>query len=258
MKKLLISLTLAVTSICWITPVKKTQAIYQLTVYHFKDSVQEKILDTYLEQALLPALHKLNYKQVGVFKSWANDTSAVKKIYVLVAGKSMDELSGIKDKLAKDAAYLEQGKTYLDAVYTSAPYSRMETIYLKAFSLAPELAIPSLKGPKTERVYELRSYESATEKIFRNKVHMFNEGGEIALFKRLNFNAAFYSEVIAGSKMPNLMYMTCFENMADRDAHWKTFGSDPEWKRLSALPEYQHNVSLNEKNFLRPVEYSDY
>jgi len=258
MKKLLISLTLAVTSICWITPVKKTQAIYQLTVYHFKDSVQEKILDTYLEQALLPALHKLNYKQVGVFKSWANDTSAVKKIYVLVAGKSMDELSGIKDKLAKDAAYLEQGKTYLGAVYTSAPYSRMETIYLKAFSMAPELTVPSLKGPKTERVYELRSYESATEKIFRNKVHMFNEGGEIALFKRLNFNAAFYSEVIAGSKMPNLMYMTCFENMADRDAHWKTFGSDPEWKRLSALPEYQHNVSLNEKNFLRPTEYSNY
>jgi len=258
MKKLLISLTLAVTSICWITPVKKTQSIYQLTVYHFKDSVQEKILDTYLEQALLPALHKLKYKQVGVFKSWANDTSAVKKIYVLVAGKSMDELSGIKDKLAKDAAYLEQGKTYLDAVYTSAPYSRMETIYLKAFSLAPELTIPSLKGPKSERVYELRSYESPTEKIFHNKVHMFNEGGEIALFSRLNFNAAFYSEVIAGSKMPNLMYMTCFENMADRDAHWKTFGSDPEWKRLSALPEYQHNVSLNEKNFLRPVEYSDY
>ena len=91
MKKFLISLTLAVTSICWITPVKKTPAICQLTVYHFKDSVQEKILDTYLEQALLPALHKIKYKQVGVFKSWANDTSAVKKIYVLVAGKSMEE-----------------------------------------------------------------------------------------------------------------------------------------------------------------------
>lgn len=258
MKKLLVSLTLAVTSICWISPAKKTPAIYQLTVYLYKDSVQEKTLDTYLEKALVPALHRLKYSQVGVFKSWANDTSAVKKIYVLVAGKSMDELSGMKDNLAKDAVYLEQGKTYLDAVYTSAPYNRMETIYLKAFSMAPELTVPLLKGPKSERVYELRSYESATEKIFRNKVHMFNEGGEIALFKRLNFNAAFYSEVIAGSKMPNLMYMTCFENMADRDAHWKSFGSDPEWKRLSALPEYQHNVSLNEKNFLRPTVYSDY
>ncbi|HOZ67999.1 MAG TPA: NIPSNAP family protein [Chitinophagaceae bacterium] len=258
MTKLLISLTLAITSICWISPVKKTPAIYQLTIFQYKDSVQEKTLETYFEQALLPALHKLEYNQVGVFKSWANDTSAVKKIYVLVAGKSMDELNGIKDKLAKDGAYLDKGKAYLDAIYTSAPYYRIETIYLKAFSMAPELTLPALKGPKSERVYELRSYESATEKIFRNKVHMFNEGGEIALFKRLNFNAAFYSEVIAGSKMPNLMYMTCFENMTDRDAHWKSFGSDPEWKRLSALPEYQHNVSLNEKNFLRPVDYSDY
>jgi len=258
MKKLLISLTLAVASICWISPAKKTPAIYQLTVFHYKDSVQEHTLDAYLEQALIPALHRLKYSKVGVFKSWTNDTSALKKIYVLVAGKSVDELNGVKDKLAKDAVYLDKGKMYLDAVYTSAPYYRMETIYLKAFSMAPELTVPSLKGPKSERVYELRSYESATEKIFRNKVHMFNEGGEIALFKHLNFNAAFYSEVIAGSKMPNLMYMTCFENMADRDAHWKSFGNDPEWKRLSSLPEYQHNVSAIEKSFLRPVEYSDY
>ncbi len=245
-------------AIAWITPAKKISAVYQLTIYQYKDSEQEKILETYLENALLPALHKLKYSQVGVFKAWANDTSSVRKIYILVTGKSMDVLNGIKDKLANDADYLEKGKVYLDAVYKGAPYTRIETIYLKAFSMAPELQLPALKAPKAERVYELRSYESATEKIFRNKVHMFNEGGEIALFSRLNFNAVFYSEVIAGGKMPNLMYMTCFENMADRDVHWKSFSSDPEWKRLSSLPEYQNNVSFIEKTYLRPAEYSDY
>ena len=86
---------------------------------------------------------------------------------------------------------------------------------------------------------------------------MFNEGGEIALFKRLGFNAIFYSEVIAGSKMPNLMYMTSFENMADRDAHWKSFSNDAEWKKISSMPEYQHNVSHIDITFLRPAEYSD-
>jgi NIPSNAP len=115
-----------------------------------------------------------------------------------------------------------------------------------------------LKADKNERVYELRSYESATEKLFRNKVKMFNEGGEIAIFKKLNFNAIFYSEVIAGNKMPNLMYMTSFENMADRDAHWKNFGSDPDWKALSSLPEYRNNVSHIDIMFLRPAAYSDY
>ena len=260
MKKLIpvIAILFVLLQLGWTDPEKKSPAIFQLTVYLYKDSTQERVLDQYLEKALLPALHQLKYGSVGVFRSTANDTAVIKKMYVLVAGKSMDELSRVGDKLSMNADYLEQGKDYLDAVYTNPPYNRMETIYLKAFSMAPELTVPSLKGPKSERVYELRSYESATEKIFRNKVHMFNEGGEIALFKRLNFNAAFYSEVIAGSKMPNLMYMTCFENMADRDAHWKSFSSDPEWKRLSSLPEYQHNVSLNEKNFLNPTSYSDY
>ncbi|MGF2413297.1 MAG: NIPSNAP family protein, partial [Ferruginibacter sp.] len=103
-----------------------------------------------------------------------------------------------------------------------------------------------------------RSYESATEKIFANKVHMFNEGNEIDIFKRINANAVFYSEVIAGSHMPNLMYMTCYENKADRDAHWKNFGSDPAWKKLSAMPEYQHNVSHIDITFLQPLEYSDF
>lgn len=251
-------LLLCAICLSWTVTGKKNPEIYQLTVYHYTTSAQEKILDTYLEMALLPALHRQKLNQIGVFKAIANDTGKVKKLYVLIPGKSMDIHERVKTGLEKDATYLEAGKDYLDAAFNAAPYDRMEIIYLKAFRLAPELQLPALTAPKRERVYELRSYESATEKIFRNKVQMFNEGGEIALFKRLNFNAVFYSEVIAGSKMPNLMYMTCFENMADRDAHWKTFGSDPEWKRLSAMPEYQHNVSVNEKNFLYPTGYSDY
>jgi hypothetical protein len=133
----------------------------------------------------------------------------------------------------------------------------METIFLKAFEKMPSAAAPALTGSKAERVYELRSYESASEKIFRNKVDMFNKGGEVALFKRLGFNAVFYGEVLFGAKMPNLMYMTSFENMNTRDQYWKTFGSDPEWKKLSAMPEYQHNVSRNEIVFLRSTNYSD-
>jgi hypothetical protein len=161
-------------------------------------------------------------------------------------------------KLAEDKVYQSSGAEYINAVYDSPPYTRMEIILLQAFPLAPQMQLPALKGDRKERVYELRSYESYTEKIFKNKVQMFNEGGEIDLFKRLNFNAVFYSEVIAGSKMPNLMYMTTFENMADRDAHWKTFVDDPFWKKLSAMPEYQKNVSLNDKKFLRPTAYSDF
>ena len=231
---------------------------YQLTVYTYATEAQEQILDHYLQQALLPALHRQQLKQVGVFKGISNDTSAVKKLYVLIPFKALEQVTTVTSKLQKDKDYLSKGAAYLDAVYNAAPYTRMETILLQSFALAPTLELPQLKSAKKERVYELRSYESATEKIFQNKVHMFNEGDEIGLFKRLNFNAVFYGEVIAGGKMPNLMYMTSFENKADRDAHWKSFGDDPYWKKLSAMPEYKNNVLHIDIMFLRPTDYSDY
>ena len=239
-------------------PGKPKREFYQLTVYYFNSSEQEQALDKYLQQALLPALHKMKIANVGVFKSLANDTATAKSLYVLVPVKSLEMVTNIAAKLAADKDYQAAGVDYINAVYKTPPYARMETILLQAFSLAPKMQLPALKGDRKERVYELRSYESATEKIFANKVQMFNEGDEIGLFKRLNFNAIFYAEVIAGSKMPNLMYMTSFENKADRDAHWKTFVDDPYWKKLSAMPEYQNNVSHIDIMFLRPTGYSDY
>ncbi|MEO6547370.1 MAG: NIPSNAP family protein [Ferruginibacter sp.] len=237
---------------------QKEGEFYQITIYHFTTADQQKIIDQYLQEAYLPALHRQNIKNIGVFTAIANDTASDKRLYVLVPLKSLKQVTDILDRLAKDNDYLSNGKAYLDAGYKTAPYSRMEKILTQAFPLAPFLILPKLTGPAAERVYEVRSYESPTEKTFSSKVKMFNEGGEITLFKQLNFNAVFYSSVIAGSNMPNLMYMTSFENMADRDAHWKSFTSAPEWKKLSALPEYQNNVSKNTIYYLHTTSYSDF
>ena len=77
---------------------------------------------------------------------------------------------------------------------------------------------------------------------------MFNEGGEIDLFNKLNFNAVFYGEVLSGSSMPNLMYMTSFENKADRDAHWKSFGAGSRMEshgRLASISKTQFRKTHN-------------
>ena len=242
----------------WTSDNKPAREFYQITVYHFNSEEQENVLDTYLQDALLPALHRIKINNVGVFKAWANDTAANKLLYVFLPAKSLDVLTKISDKLKADNSYNATGANYINAAHSNPPYSRMETILLRAFPLAPQMQTPALQSVKKERVYELRSYESATEKKFENKVEMFNQGDEIGLFKRLNFNAIFYASVIAGSKMPNLMYMTSFENKKDRDEHWKVFVSDPYWKKLSSMPEYQNNVSHIDITFLYPVEYSDF
>ncbi|MEP1017429.1 NIPSNAP family protein, partial [Maribacter dokdonensis] len=77
-------------------------------------------------------------------------------------------------------------------------------------------------------------------------------------FENLGFNAVFYADVISGDKMPNLMYMTTFNNMKERDALWKNFGSSDKWKEISVLDKYQNTVSHADIHLLYPTEYSDY
>ena len=231
---------------------------YQITVYHFKDPQQEITLDTYLQTAYMPALHRKEIKNVGVFKPISNDTAADKIIYVIIPFKSLNDIQALQDALDKDAVYTEAGKGYLTASYQNPPYVRMEKILLSAFELAPSMNLPKLNGDKKDHIYELRSYESPTENYHKNKVKMFNEGGEVGIFKKINANAVFYGDVIAGSRMPNLMYLTCYENMTDRDAHWKSFGDDPLWKQLIAMDEYKNNVSKADIILMHAASYSDY
>jgi hypothetical protein len=237
---------------------KNKREFYQVTVYHYTTSEQEQIIDQYLEKAWLPALHRMRISDIGVFAPVTNDTATDKRIYVVVPLQSLDALTKIPATLAKDKNYQAEASAYLDASYDKAPYQRMESILLQAFTKAPKMQRPALKGSMDQRIFELRSYESATEKIFANKVKMFNEGNEISIFRRLHFNAIFYGEVMAGGRMPNLMYMTSFENMDDRNAHWKSFSADAEWKTVSSLPEYQHNVSHIDIILMHPKPYSDY
>lgn len=237
---------------------KTKQEFYSIKIYSFKTADQEAALDNYLQKAYLPAVHKAGIKHVGAFKPISNDTATDKRLYVIMPLTGTDQLLSLTSQLDNNAGYQQSGDAYINAVYNNAPYTRFETLLLQAFKTAPVMQLPKLKAPLAERVYELRSYEGPTEKIYRNKVHMFNEGGEVPLFKRLNFNAVFYADVISGSHMPNLMYMTSFENMQDRDAHWDTFRADAEWKTLSAKPEYQKNVSKSEIILMKAAPYSDY
>ncbi len=234
------------------------RTFFEIKVYHFESAAQENVIDEYLKDAYLPALHRKGIKNVGVFKPVGNDTLQDKRIYVLVPFKSAAQYADLPDQLMKDAKLNSDGETYLEADYKKPPYKRVESMFIKAFDDMPYLQLPSLRNELPKRVYELRSYEGPTEKRYVRKVEMFNKGGEIALFEKLNFNAIFYGSVIAGSRMPNLMYMTSFEDMPSRDVHWKTFFASPEWKSLSAQEYYKNTVSKSEVILLHPADYSDF
>jgi PII-like signaling protein len=227
---------------------------YQIKIYHLKNIAQENRVDKFLKDAYLPALHRTGIKHVGVFKA-ISGYSTDRLIYVFIPFQKLDQFKNLTRVLENDKKYLRTGKDYLNAVYNDAPYTRIESILLEAFIGMPEPAVPNLTTPNSQRFYELRSYESGSEGYSANKIKMFNEF-EMKIFKKLDFNAVFYGRVLSGSKMPNLMYMTTFSNKADRDTHWAAF--TPEYNKIKFLPEFENNVSKNEKVFLYPTDYSDF
>lgn len=231
---------------------------YQLKIYSFDNEEQVKTTDAYLENAFLPALKETGISAIGVFKEHLEHDSIIGKTYVLIPLKSLDEFLSLESKLVTNEIHNTKGNNYLKAAHDNPPYERIESILMKAFVDMPKMALPKLEGPRSERIYELRSYESATEKLYVNKVDMFNAGGEVPLFDDLGFNAVFYGEVLSGANMPNLMYMTTHENEEVQTANWKSFVDSPVWNKLKIRPEYQNNVSKNTKYMLYPTEYSDY
>lgn len=228
---------------------------YELRLYHIEGEEQEDRMDKYLETALLPTLKKLDVEHIGVFKPVETDSAYGKAVYVFIPYLSVEEYLEVSRELLSDRTYLKAAENFLNSVHDNPPYKRMETMLLNAFEGMSQYRHTALQNNVSERIYELRSYESATENLFRNKVEMFNEG-EVEIFERLGFNPIFFGEVVAGPKMPNLMYMTSHEDREAMQQNWGKFGSDEKWGEMSGMEKYQNNVSHIEIVLLHATEYS--
>ena len=211
---------------------KEKREFYELRVYTLSSPVQEKIIEEYFEQAAIPALNRLGVKNIGVFKELK--PAGQSRIYALIPFQSLDEFMQVNTKLSADAAYTTAGAAYINATATEPAYDRIESSLLFAFAHMPEIAVPEKKS----RIFELRRYESATELAGKTKIKVFNEEGEIDIFKSVGLEPVFFGETLIGGLRPNLTYMLVYDDMAAHDQNWKKFGSNPKWQQIKAVPEY--------------------
>jgi hypothetical protein len=138
---------------------------------------------------------------------------------------------------------------------SEAPYVRMDTSLLRAMSGMPKLSVPPSTAEKKPWIFELRTYLSPTEGKGANKIEMFN-AGEIEVMKEVGLSPVFFAGTIAGPQMPNLTYMVSGADMDQHKQHWRGFGPNPVWKKLSADPQYKDNVSGIQNVFLKRTSAS--
>jgi hypothetical protein len=225
---------------------------YELRTYILKNQTQQKLVEDYFRDAAIPALNKLGSKNIGVFTELKPTEQT--KIYVLIPFNSLADFLNVQEKLDQDTVYKEKGAAYLTAPATEPAYERIESSLLKAFAHMPKMQVTK----KGERIFELRRYEHASESAGKKKLEMFNDAGEIDIFKRLGFAPVFFGETVIGDHRPNLIYMITFDDLDAKAAHWIAFGSDAEWKKVSSIPDYADAklVSHITSTLLQPINGS--
>jgi hypothetical protein len=218
--------------------------------YHLRTGVPKNLVGDFLKNVGIAAMNRVGIKTVGVFNPVYGPSRPT--LHVLLVHDSLDSVVTASAKLLADPEVREKGASFIDATLSDPAYVRWESSLMAAFTGMPKIEPPKFK----ERIFELRIYEGHSVKANKKKIEMFNEGGEIGIFRKTGFSPVLYGETIIGQNMPNLTYMLAFKDMADRDQKWQVFRDDPDWKKLSGDPAYKDTVSNITDIILQPTAYS--
>ncbi|MGH9502404.1 MAG: NIPSNAP family protein [Terriglobales bacterium] len=204
---------------------------YQLRKYALQTGPQLALIQDYFEHALIPALNRLAMAPVGAFKLDIGPETPID--YLLIPASSAEALVTLDTRLTEDAELVKASAAFWGAPAAAPAFVRVESWLLSAFAGWPKIVAP--KAGK--RMFQLRTYESASYAAHVRKVQMFNEA-EIAIFTRTGLTPVFFADTLIGSRMPSLTYMLTFADVAELNARWAGFVNDAAWKELSHRPVY--------------------
>lgn len=252
---------LAATALAAAAPLPQLEALGQaearqyieLRRYHLLPGAKQRAFTEFVGAAAIPAMNRAGIRRVGAFTVVYGENAP--SLLLLLVHPTLESVVTLRERMASDAEYARAGAAIIDAPMSDPAFVRAESTLLRAFEAMPVVEASAGAGTAARRIFEMRTYESHSDRAALNKLQMFN-AGEIPIFRRTGLTPVFFGETVIGAKMPSLTYMLTFADMAARDAAWSAFGKDPDWKRLSGDPQYRDNVSAITDIILQPTSYS--
>jgi hypothetical protein len=237
------------------TAAGKPREFYELRKYFMQSGPQTKLTESYVSDALIPALNRMGISPVGAFNLTLGPETPT--LYLLIPSTSLETLVTADLHLAQDKQFMQAAEPFWNASAKEPAYVRIESSLMIAFEGWPKLTPPAAAAQHGKRVFQLRTYESPTNQDHVRKVEMFHNG-EFEIFQRAGFGQVFYGDSLIGPRLPNLTYMLTFGDISEMNAKWAAFGSDPDWKKLSASPRYAfESIVSNITNLiLTPTAFS--
>jgi hypothetical protein len=228
---------------------------YELRKYFMQSGPQTKLTENYVSGALIPALNRLGISPVGAFNLTIGPETPT--LYLLIPSTSLETLVTAELHLAQDKQFMQAAEPFWNASAKEPAYVRIESSLLIAFEGWPKLILPEATAQHGKRIFQLRTYESPTNQDHVRKVKMFHSG-EFEIFAKSGSRQVFYGDTLIGPRLPNLTYMLSFTDLAEMNEKWAVFSNDPEWKKLSASPEFafEQIVSNISNLILTPTAFS--
>jgi hypothetical protein len=222
--------------------------IYEWRIYTLKENGAE-ILDRFFKETLIPAYNRQGVT-AGAFKLY-NETDSVR--YLLLVYPNMEKYIEVKHEIWNDRVFRASAQSFYEQTAPNPVYSEFETLLCEAFDKIPKMLSPD----KGRTLFELRHYKSPNEEANQRKIKMFNVD-EIAVFDKVGINSVCYGEVLSGSRMPSLIYLTWYRDEPTRNAVWSEFVKHPDWLRIRDMKEYAHTATDNKNRLLSPLPYSQF
>ncbi|MGI8773298.1 MAG: NIPSNAP family protein [Acidobacteriaceae bacterium] len=228
---------------------------YELRKYSLQTGPQVKLADSYVADALIPALNRMGMSPVGAFNLDIGPETP--SLYLLIPSTSLETLTGAGLRLTDDEQFMKAAAPFWNAPAESPAFVRVESSLLIAFEGQPKLTVPPATAQHGKRIFQLRTYESPSNQDHVRKVEMFHHG-EFEIFAKAGFRPVFYGDALIGPRLPNLTYMLAFTDLTELTARWEVFRNAPAWKALSASPRYNFEaiVSNISNLILSPKPYS--
>lgn len=233
----------------------KQREYYELRKYFMQSGPQTKLTESYVSDALIPALNRIGISPVGVFRLTIGPETPT--LYVLIPSTSVETLVTTDLRLVQDKQFMQAAEPFWNASAKEPPYIRIESSLMIAFEGHPKLTVPAATAQHAKRVFQLRTYESPTNQDHVRKIEMFHNG-EFDIFQKAGFGQVFYGDSLIGARLPNLTYMLTFGDIGEMNEKWAAFGNDPDWKKLSSSPRYafEQIVSNITNLILTPTDFS--
>lgn len=230
-------------------------AIFEIRTAYMRngaDSQRQRMAD-FIQTTAIPTLQKHGAGPMGVFGNLIAPDGPY--IQIIVQYPSLAAMEETRAKTSADPVYEKASQKLM--AQPGLPYVRLENSIIRSVPWMPALEIPKHDGKRSNLVFEMRTYESNTAATLARKVKMFADG-EMDIFRRVGMIPVFFGTTVIGRRMPNLVYMLGYENLAAREKVWQAFLRDPAWTKLRDTPGYSDAeiVSNISSAVLSPLPFS--